>query len=157
MTEEEINRTFDEIKEYLLEYRDNLAIREINRIMLSNASAYVKEKAALLKTFARIPNFATIVDPFPFSEVITSPALYQDCYAVWTGKTANVVVDETLIRFDLLVGYQDEKALLGIIRVDFDFAVQLEEGQAVEVLGRIVVEGERISLKGVSIHPLLVK
>jgi hypothetical protein len=75
---------------------------------------------------------------------------------VWSGKTANTASDETEIRFDLLVGYQDEKALLGIVPVIFDFSIPVEDGQAVEVLGRIIVDGDRVSLSGISIHPLLI-
>jgi hypothetical protein len=154
LTEQEVERLFTRAKEHLLAYRDNLAIREINRILLSNASAYVKEKARLLKTFVGTPDFTTIRDPFPFREVAEEPRLYQDGFVLWRGKVANVRIGQQAIRFDLLVGYEDEKELDGIVPVFLDFASDLEDGYAVEVLAQVFVTGSQITLKGISLHRL---
>lgn len=154
LTDEEINAAFERAKRYLLDYRDNLAIREVNRIMVSNASAYVKEKARLLKTFAAQPDFSTVKDPFDYNEVRANPALYADAYVVWRGKVANVLAGESSIDFDLLVGYQDERELLGLVPVSLEFATILEDGTAVEVLGQVRWTDGRLSLRGVSVHKL---
>jgi tetratricopeptide (TPR) repeat protein len=154
LTEQQVEELFDQAKQHLLDYRDNLAIREINRILLSNASAYVQEKARLLKTFVSTPDFTTVKDPFPFLEVAAEPRLYQDTYVVWKGKTANVRVGEEDIRFDLLVGYQEEKELLGIVPVFLGFAADLQDGDAVEILGQVLVTDSRLALKGISLHRL---
>jgi tetratricopeptide (TPR) repeat protein len=154
LTEKQVQELFDQTKSYLLAYRDNLAIREINRILLSNASAYVKEKARLLKTFVQDPDFVTVKDPFPFAAVQADPELYQDTFVVWRGKVANVRIGESEILFDLLVGYEQEKELLGLVPVRLDFACDLESGIALEVLGKVQVSGEQVRLQGLSVHKL---
>jgi hypothetical protein len=154
LTAEQVEGLFARAKEHLLDYRDNLAIREINRILLSNASAYVQEKARLLKTFVSPPDFTTVRDPFTFREVTAEPRLYQDTFVVWRGKAANVRVGEQTIAFDLLVGYEQEKELLGIVPVTLEFGADLADGYAVEVLGQVQVTDSRIALKGISLHRL---
>lgn len=154
LTDRQINEAFSQAKRYLLDYRDNLAIREVNRIMLSNASAYVKEKARMLKSFAAQPDFASVKDPFGFAEVRANPALYADSYVVWQGKVANVAVGSTEITFDLLVGYQDERELLGLVPVGLTFPVSLDNGTPVEVLGQVLWRQGQLALRGVSIHKL---
>ncbi|MBA7639744.1 hypothetical protein ES703_47404 [subsurface metagenome] len=154
LSEEEIKQTFNRAKSYLLQYQDNLALRETNRIILSNASAYVKERARLLKSFVQEPDFSTIKDSFSFREVAENPPLYEGCYVVWAGKAANVQIGGAAITFDLLVGYQQEEELLGIVPVVLDFAADLENGDAVEILGKIRFK-ETLVLGGISIHKLL--
>jgi tetratricopeptide (TPR) repeat protein len=154
LSEKQIAESFETIKELLLEYRDNLAIREINRLLASNASVYVKEKARLMKTFVQDPDFSTVRDPFDYLEVRSDPGLYADCYVVWRGKVANVRITESEITFDLLVGYEDERELLGLVPVSLDFGAKIENGDGIEVLGKVVVEGDQIRLKGISLHRL---
>ena len=49
LTEKEVRRVFQKAKSELLGYRDNLAVVDINRILLSNAAPAVKERARMLK------------------------------------------------------------------------------------------------------------
>jgi tetratricopeptide (TPR) repeat protein len=154
LSEKQIADIFETIKEHLLKYQDNLAIREINELLRSNASVYVKEKARLMKTFVQDPNFSTVKDPFPYLEVRSDPGLYADCYVVWRGKVANVRITESEITFDLLVGYEDETELLGLVPVSLDFGAKIENGDGIEVLGKVSVEGEQIRLEGISLHRL---
>ncbi len=154
LTEKQVQESFEQVKRYLLQYRDNLATREINRLLASNASVYVKEKAKLLKTFVREPDFSTLKDSFPYSEVVKNPALFTDCYVRWSGKVANVRVIPEAITFDLLVGYQDERELQGVVPVRLEFAFDLENGIAVEVLGKIALGDGSIMLLGRSLHRL---
>ncbi len=154
LSEKQITETFAAIKEHLLEYRDNLAIREINRLLRSNASVYVKEKARLMKTFVQDPDFSTVKDPFPYLLVRSDPGLYKDCYVVWRGKVANVLIGEDRITFDLLVGYEDETELLGLVPVSLSFAAAIENGEGIEVLGKVLVEEQQIGLQGISLHRL---
>lgn len=154
LSEKQVQETFARSKRYLLQYRDNLALREINRILLSNASPYVKEKAGLLATFVRQPDFTTIRDPFPYREVAGNPGLYSGCFVVWTGKAANVQTGPEKIVFDLLVGYASEQELQGVVPVTLGFAVELENGYGVEVLGKVVAAEGELSLTAVSLHRL---
>ena len=154
LSDQEIEGAFETIKGYLLEYRDNLALREINTLLHSNASVYVKEKARLMKTFVEDPDFSTIKDPFPFLQVRSNPLLYEDCYVVWKGKAANVLVGEDRITFDLLVGYEDETELLGLVPVTMRFAASVENGDGIEVLGKVRIESDQLHLEAISIHRL---
>ena len=154
LSEKQISENFETIKQHLLDYRDNLAIRDINRLLRSNASVYVKEKARLMKTFVEDPDFSTVKDPFPYLEVRSDPGLYNDCYVVWRGKVANVQIGEIQITFDLLVGYEDETELLGLVPVSLDFAAAIENGDGVEVLGKVHAEEQQIRLEGISLHRL---
>ncbi len=155
LSEKEIADSFELAKSYLLAYRDNLAVREVNKIILSNASAYVREKASLLKTFAEIPDFSTLQDNFIWQEVKELPPLYEDCFVSWSGKLANLTIAEDTLSFDLLVGYEHERELLGIVPVRLAFGVDLQNGLAVEVLGKITLQEGGFVLEGKSIHRLL--
>lgn len=154
MTEKQVRQGFQKVKKEMLAFRDNLAVVEANRILLSNASVPVKERARLLKSHALRPSFTTVRDPFPYAQVVAEPALYDGCAVVWRGKLANLVVGESQIAFDLLVGYESEKELAGIVPVTLDFAVILENGIALEVLGTVASESGGLSLRGISIHRL---
>lgn len=153
-TERQVRQIFQKVKSELLAFHDNLAVVEANRILLSNASLQVKERARHLKGFAVRPSFTTIRDSFPYAVVVREPALYDGCAVTWRGKLANLVVGEQSLAFDLLVGYEGEKELAGIVPVSLDFAVQLENGIALEVLGLVGAADGRLSLKGVSLHRL---
>jgi tetratricopeptide (TPR) repeat protein len=155
LSEREIEQAFKRAKSLLLDYRDNPACVEINRILLSNASAPVKERALALKSFLRPPNFATFRDPYTYREVSSQPRLYDGCHVAWKGKVANLSLGQDAITFDLLVGYEGERELEGTVPVRLDFAADLADGAGLEVLGRIVVDGSRIMLAGVSLHRLV--
>ncbi len=154
LTERQIQESFEKTKRYLLQYRDNLATREVNRILLSNASAYVKEKARLLATFTRVPDFTTVRDSFAFREVAVDPPLYEGCFVVWRGKVANLRVPGETLSFDLLVGYESQQQLHGVVPVAAAFAAELSDGDAVEVLGRIGLPSGKLALEAVSLHRL---
>jgi hypothetical protein len=74
---------------------------------------------------------------------------------VWKGKVANLALGTDAITFDLLVGYESERELAGTVPVTLDFAADLSDGAGLEVLGRVIAEGGRIRLAGVSLHRLV--
>jgi hypothetical protein len=154
LTEREIERAFADAKRYFAEFRDNLALREINRLLRSNASETVKTQARTISSFIPEPDFTTITDPFPFATVVSDPTLYEGAFAVWRGRTSNLRVGEDSIRFDLLVGYDTNEVLEGVVPVVVDFAIELANGRPVEVLGKITVAEPDIGLRAVSIHKL---
>jgi len=154
LTEKQIQESFEKTKRFLLQYRDNLATREVNRILLSNASAYVKEKARLLATFTRVPDFTTMRDSFSFREVTVDPPLHAGCFVVWRGKVANLGIASDELSFDLLVGYESQRQLQGVVRVAAAFAAELADGDAVEVLGKVDLASGKLALEAVSLHRL---
>jgi hypothetical protein len=139
-TEREVKQLFNKAKSELLAYRDNLAAVDVNRILLSNAAPAIKERARMLKGFVIQPTFDTLRDSFPYATVAAQPALYDGCAVSWRGKAANVKAGKTAMTFDLLVGYEQEKELEGIVGVTLPFAAQLDNGAALDVLGEVIVQ-----------------
>lgn len=154
LSEREVARAFEAAKQNLLAWRDNLAAVQLNRIILSNASPAVKERALALKGFLAPATFDTLRDAFAYRDVAREPALYDGCSVAWKGKVANLLVASDAITFDLLVGYEQERELEGILPVRLGFAARLDDGIPLEVLGRLVVEGDKMRLEGISIHRL---
>lgn len=158
MSEEELKNSAEGVLDLLNQYRDNLARREMNRLLNSNAPEDLKEKIRFLDGYIQEPGFATLKDNFAYREVIADPPLYQDCHVIWRGRAANIVVESDAVLFDLLVGYEDETVLEGIVPVRCAFAVDLQENRKVEVLGRVVLAdtpGAQVSLEAVSLHQLM--
>ncbi|MAG14181.1 MAG: hypothetical protein CMN78_06255 [Spirochaetales bacterium] len=156
LSEKEIADSFSDAKRYFFQFKDNLAQREINRILGSNASIAVKEQARAIGQYISEPNFTTVRDIFSYETVVEDPRLYGDTYIIWTGKISNLAVGEDLITFDLLVGYENNEVLLGIVNVTLEFAALLNQGDAVDVLGKIqVTDDKSFYLSGISIHKLL--
>jgi tetratricopeptide (TPR) repeat protein len=121
LTESQALDAFERAKSFFQEYRDNAALVEINRLMGSNASRAVKQKAQSLKAFVGAPDFRTIRDAPSFADLAGDPGLYDGCSVAWKGMAANVrpkdagSPDAAALAFDFLVGYQDKKKLEGII------------------------------------------
>ncbi len=157
-SEKEIRNIFKKAQDYFHAYQDNLAQRELNRLLNSNASQAVKEKARILMGFVKEPNFATLKDSFSYAEVKKEPLLYQNCFVRWKGKVSNISIGDIAITFDFLVGYEDEKILEGIVPVHLEFAAKLNPMFPVEILGKVEVEGGKLkSIKGISLHELAPK
>lgn len=150
-SEDEIEQIVAEIGRHFNAFEDNLARREANRILSSNASPVVKERVRLLISYLQEPTFATFEQGFSFAEVEDEPWLYEGCYVRWGGATSNISLDDDAIRFLLLVGYEDERVLDGTVPVTVPFVADVEPG-TVEVLGRIDVSGNEFALTAVSIR-----
>ena len=151
LSESQIERTFAEIRDYFLAERDNLANREINRILHSNASSRLQERARTLQSYLNTPSFADFRDGFSYNEVVADPYLYDGSYVRWRGRASNIDISDDRILFDFLVGYDDGRQLDGIVPVHFDFAVRVDSRYALELLGRVEqVNDGSIMLHGVS-------
>lgn len=137
LTEEELLSTLRRAREYFNEYRDNMAQREINRILASNASQPIRERARLLENYLQEPDFTSFRDNFTYNEVAREPWLYQKTYVRWKGTVSNLEFTDEQINFDFLVGYQDRQILEGVVPAYLEFAALLEGGQAVELIGEV--------------------
>ncbi|MBN1686071.1 MAG: tetratricopeptide repeat protein [Spirochaetales bacterium] len=155
LTEKEIRDSFIAAKKHFSNFDDNLAQREINRLLGSNATITVKEQVRLIAGYIPKPNFTTVKHRFDYQVVAADPFLYSDTYVVWSGKLTNLAVSDEKISFDLLVGYEKNQLLLGVVPVVLRFAASLNIGDAVEVLGKVkVTENEGFYLEVVSLHKL---
>lgn len=151
LSESQIERTFADIRNYFLEERDNLANREINRILHSNAASGLKERARTLRGYLNTPGFADFRDGFSYDEVVADPYLHDGSYVRWRGRASNIDISEDRILFDFLVGYEDGRQLDGIVPARFDFAVRVDPRYAIELIGRVErVDDDSIELRGVS-------
>ncbi len=155
LTNNEIRAVFNRLRDEFAHYKDNLAQRDINRLIGSNASETVKEKARTLQSYLRTPNFATFKDSFSYKQVSSDPFLYQSCFVDWKGMVSNLKITSQKISFDFLVGYHNEQVLEGIVPVYLDFAADLRASTPFEVLGQVKLNGNHIELKGISIHQLM--
>lgn len=154
LTEREIKESYNKVSDYFNDYRDNLAQKEINRLLMANSSKEIKNQLLLLSKYIKTPSFTSLKDNFSYKEVLNNPSLYEGCYVIWKGKISNVSGKEQVITVDLLVGYQDQKVLEGIVPVSIPFAVTLDPYFGYEILGKIQIINNTIHLEAVSLHQL---
>ncbi|MFP4372871.1 MAG: tetratricopeptide repeat protein [Spirochaetaceae bacterium] len=152
LTDDEVERLFDRIRDHFHEGEDNLARRSINRLLHSNASARLKERALLLTDYLREPDFTDFGENFSYREVSEEPWLYEGCYVRWRGRAANVNIGEESITFDLLVGYENQQVLEGVVPVRLSFAARIESAMSVELIGEVIADSELTGLQGVAVR-----
>jgi len=133
------------------DFRDNLARREANRILHSNASPLVKERIRLVSSYFREPSFVDFQDNFSYDEVAAEPWLYEGCYVRWSGQTSNIRTTAEAISFTLLVGYEQQQVLEGTVPVTVPFTADIQPG-SVELIGRVAQSDGRIELTATSIR-----
>jgi tetratricopeptide (TPR) repeat protein len=158
LTRSEVLKTYEEAQKLFSQFRDEEAKVRLNRIIESNASEAVKNKARLLFSYTGVPGFDTLKNSFKYADVSADPSLYRDCYVVWGGMAANLELGESSTVFNLLVGYDTRKTLEGIVAVTLDFAVLINTEQPLEILGKVVPVatpgGMDLRLQGVAVHQM---
>ena len=151
LTARQVVSSYDLIKTYFNEFRDNAAQVEINRLLNSNASASIRRKARQLMDYLSEPGFDTIKDVYTYSQVAAEPLLYTDCWVVWDGMAANIVRGEDSTDFNFLVGYNRNTDLQGIVQVHFARALNFDQERPFSLLGQIKDEGGKVVLRGSAI------
>jgi len=161
LTRDQVLNDYEEARKLFAGYRDEAAKVRLNRILESNASEPVKNKARILISYMVVPGFTTFQtfreeDKFSYSTVIKDPFIYRDCYVVWRGMASNLVVEQSHTSFDFLIGYDTYKTLEGIVQVDFDFAISVNPERPVEILGSIIPlssdRDPKIRIQGVALN-----
>lgn len=150
-----INKSYADAMQYFQDKRDNAALVEINRLLNSNASFAVKQKATILMTYLQDPTFDTLLDNYTYDQVAKDPALYLDCWIVWSGRVSNATeLENGGWRCDLLVGYEDMKHVDGIVQLTFNPAPTppIDGEKAVRILAKIGDDSGRIVLTGKSVY-----
>ena len=152
-TVDEVISLYNKARQLFNNRHDEAAKRELNRILESNASAAVKNKARLLISYMETPGFDTLKDKFTYAEVAADPLLYRDCYVLWRGSAANVKTSHNLMSFDFLVGYDTRTVLEGAVSVELDFAAPINPSETLEVLGRVIpLSSDKFKIAGTGIH-----
>jgi tetratricopeptide (TPR) repeat protein len=153
-TRDQATDYYDKALSFFTSYRDEAAKIYLNRILESNASENLKNKARLLISYTEVPGFDNFKqgDNPSFSDVISEPAVYRDVYVIWRGMATNLEITDEAVRFDFLVGYDTRRTLEGIVPVVFTLPVSVNTERPLEVLGRIKLSGAGISLEGAAIH-----
>ncbi|MFP3043458.1 tetratricopeptide repeat protein [Treponema primitia] len=157
LTRNQVLEIYEAARKLFMEYRDEAAKVSLNRLIESNASDPVKNKARLIISYMEVPGFDTLKDRFPYAEVKQDPLLYRDCYIIWRGMATNLKEDQDSTSFDFLVGYDTRSTLEGIVQVVFDFSVPVNLERPLEVLAKVIpissAAGEDgIRLEGIALH-----
>jgi len=155
LTRDQAADLYDKALSLFTSYRDEGAKIAINKILESNASDSLKNKARILLTYTETPGFENFkqIDNPSFSTVKAEPAIYRDVYVIWKGMATNVEITNDFIRFDFLVGYDTRTLLEGIVPVVFYNPVSVNPERPLELLGKITLTPSLdIGLEGVTIH-----
>ncbi|MDR1839882.1 MAG: tetratricopeptide repeat protein [Treponema sp.] len=156
LTRDEATTLYDRALSLFSAYRDEGAKININRILESNASESLKNKARLLLTYMEVPGFDNFkqTDNPSFADVKNEPVVYRNVHVIWKGMATNVNITDENMTFDFLVGYDTRRTLEGIVPVVFDKPFAINTERPLEVLGKIVLTSSYtdIILEGVAIH-----
>ncbi len=148
----EIVALFESAKNYFIDNKDNEARIDINKLLNSNASEAVKEKARLLDSYLKEPDYRYFKNSITYRMAAEKPYLYNNCYVKWSGKIANIRIFEKSVNFDFLIGYDSGKIVEGIVNVTADFPIVLDEQFTYDIIGQIKLENGHLALKAISIR-----
>jgi hypothetical protein len=156
LTRNQVLDGYENARSLFLEYRDEPAKVALNRLLESNASEPVKNKARLLVSSMDVPDFGSLKDGYSYRQVMQDPVLYRDCYVIWKGMATNADLLDDRTAFDFLVGYDTRRTLEGIVKVEFDFAVSINMERPLQILGKVVPVsgpgGEDVRLEGIALN-----
>jgi tetratricopeptide (TPR) repeat protein len=157
LSAKDITASYAAAKRAFLEYRDNAAQVEINRILNSNASPAIRLKARTLMNYLAEPTFDSLgeKDNLAYAAVAADPYLYQDCYVSWQGRIASLSqTEDGGLRGNLLVDYdpQTNQVISGIVPLVFPTPLDIDPSRSLHVLGRLYIEDKKLALRGKSVY-----
>ena len=153
LNDKQISKSYLAAMEFFQARRDNAAQVEINRILNSNASVSIKQKARILMSYLEEPTFDTLTDNPSYAAVQAEPSLYLDTWVSWGGKVTNAVVnDDGSYSCQLLVGYETGEVVDGIVTVAFAAAPNILPDQPVKILGKITSQDKKLVLQGRAVY-----
>lgn len=139
LSEREISSIFNEIRILLSKNRSsNKAKFLANYLLNSNASAEVKSKVEVLKTFMEEPDINLDWQPI-YEEVSSKPILYDGVYVSWKGKVVNAVKQPNYTEFTFLIYGENESIVRGFIKGVAKEFLDGYVGQNIRVIGKIIV------------------
>lgn len=159
LTEKEVLKTYDRAVNYWGDKRENASQVEVNRLLNSNASEAIKEKARILASYFKEQSFGSLLDIYDYETVAKDIKLYEGCWVSWSGRAINERMEDGSYSFDLLIGDEDLKVVAGVVPVTFDEVPYppVDTGKTVVVFGRIQIENGRLVLKERSIYQPVMK
>jgi hypothetical protein len=154
LTNKEVTAAYNSARTYFLQNRDNAAQVEINRILGSNASVAVRQKARDLMENFVAPTFDTLGsrDRFTYKQVAADPHLYLDCYIQWSGMVSNVRGTGPRQNAEFLVGYDTRSPIEGIVPLNFQADPAMDPGRPVQVLAKITLDDGKLALEALSLY-----
>ncbi|MDR2767553.1 MAG: tetratricopeptide repeat protein [Treponema sp.] len=153
LTRDQVLAAYRGARDAFNSYHDEQAKRLLNRILESNASTAIKNKARLLKSHTETPGFDNLKDRFSYAEVSREPLLYRDCFVIWRGTAANVQAESDKTVFDLLVGYDTRKTMEGAVAVELNFPSAVDTAVPLDVLGAVIpLTGGGFMIRATGIH-----
>lgn len=158
LTNKEIAKKYNDALQYFQTHRDNAAQIEVNRILNSDATLSIKQKAQVLAGYFDVPDFDSVKDVPSFSEASKTPALYMDCWVDWGGKVSNTITyPDGSYSCELLVGDDTLTHYEGSVFVKFDTVPAIAGEEAVKILGKIAMADGQIYLKGRAVYQKIYK
>ena len=157
LSDAQIKKSYDMAMTYFQDYRENASQVEINRLLNSNASDSIKEKAKMISSYFKEPTFDSLSDygdNIEYSDVAKEPDLYLGCMVAWSGRISNSVNEGKSYRCDLLVGYENMERVEGFVPVLFEEAPYppIDGERPIKLLGKIKVENGKIALEGRAVY-----
>ncbi len=156
LSQKEITKSYENAMLYVEDRRDNAAQVEINRLLNSNASLSIKQKASLLMNYLdKSPTFDSILDNYEYETVASEPELYLDCFVSWSGRISNASSYENGSWYcELLVGYENMRSVKGIVPVLFDEepSPSVDGEKPVRILGKVGLRDGKVILSGRAVY-----
>jgi tetratricopeptide (TPR) repeat protein len=155
---QDIESIFADLRKAFVDYNDNRSRKLINRILYSNAPLSDKQKVRQLQASLGVPGFTNFRDESTYQEVLAEPELHEGVHVRWRGRVSNMRKDPDAQRFDFLVGYEGNVIVEGTVAVALPFPTDIAAGEAVELIGRVVLidntpqSKDRFRLEGVAIR-----
>ncbi|QEN05809.1 hypothetical protein EW093_14225 [Thiospirochaeta perfilievii] len=137
--------------------KDNLVLSYLNLIKYSNANETIKKKAELLSGYLVEPEWTSYSDEIEYFDVANNIYQYEGCIVKWKGRLSNLEIKDKKIHFSFLVGYENGKVLDGVIPVELNENVKIQENQPIEVLGKVVLRNNTFYLEAKTVMQYIVK
>lgn len=153
----QIEEYFEIAHDLFLQKRDTRVRTYLNLIKYSNAREGIKLKAEKLDSYLVDPNWANYNEVITFKDVENSMYQYENCVVKWKGLISNYEIVDKKIHFTLLVGYDRKKVLEGIVQVELNQNVKIQDNQPIEVLGKVTLRDNQFYLEALTVMQYIVE
>lgn len=156
-TGEQIEDYFQLASDLFLEHKDNRVKSYLNLIKYSNANNIIKQRVDTLESYLVEPDWSNYSEDFSFKDIEGNLYQYENCIVKWKGRLSNLEIVDRKIHFSFLVGYDDGKVLEGVVPVELNENIKIQEHQPIEVLGRVTLRGNSFYIEALTIMQYIIK